>query len=80
MSKVIQSTAIRGIANANNARAVGATSTSSSDIDDVVPTRERLLYIKYVKCISSAFLSCLIPQHVACYYLDLYTLFTDYSV
>lgn len=43
MSKVIQSTAIRGIANANNARAVGATSTSSSDIDDVVPTRERLL-------------------------------------
>jgi hypothetical protein len=77
MSKVIQSTAIRGIANANNARAVGATSTSSSDIDDVVPTRERLIYIRYVKCISSA---CLIPQHVACYYLDLYTLFTDYSV
>ena len=54
MSKVIQSTTTRGIANATHMSAVGETS-SSTDIDDVVPTRERLFYKIYVKFISTEF-------------------------
>ena len=47
MSKIIQTSAMKGTTNGVNATAVGVSASSNSDIDDVVPTRERFINNNY---------------------------------
>lgn len=41
MSKIIQTPSMKGTTNGVNTTAVGVSASSNSEIDDVVPTRER---------------------------------------